>query len=77
MALRKKQLIAEGKLDKHGKSNEKTPPEYLRALGEAPVRLSHQRHYMCGFGEAGFEVRKHSVRAGGGCEEAGAGCGGG
>jgi H/ACA ribonucleoprotein complex subunit 4 len=40
-ALRKKQLIAEGKLDKHGKPNEKTPPEYLRALSDpslAPVR---------------------------------------
>lgn len=31
-AARKKQLIAEGKLDKHGRPNEKTPAEYLRAL---------------------------------------------
>lgn len=40
-ALRKKQLIAEGKLDKHGKPNDKTPPEYLRALADpslTPVR---------------------------------------
>jgi len=29
---RKKQMIAEGLLDKHGRPNEKTPPEYLRAL---------------------------------------------
>jgi PUA domain len=33
-AVRKKQLIAEGKLDKHGRPNEQTPPEYLRALAE-------------------------------------------
>ena len=32
MAMKKKTLIAEGKLDKHGKPNEKTPKEYLRAL---------------------------------------------
>lgn len=44
MALRKKQLIAEGKLDKHGKSNEKTPPEYLRALGEAPSAVRACRY---------------------------------
>jgi hypothetical protein len=28
----KKKLIAEGKLDKHGKPNEETPKEYLRSL---------------------------------------------
>ena len=32
MALKKKQLVAEGKLDKHGRPNEQTPPEYLRSL---------------------------------------------
>lgn len=32
MAQKKKQLIAEGMLDKHGRPNEKTPKEYLRAL---------------------------------------------
>ena len=32
MALKKKQLVAEGLLDKHGRPNEKTPKEYLRAL---------------------------------------------
>ena len=32
MAQKKKQLIAEGKLDKHGRPNEATPKEYLRAL---------------------------------------------
>ena len=32
MAQRKKQLIAEGKLDKHGRPNAETPKEYLRAL---------------------------------------------
>ncbi|KAF6257961.1 centromere/microtubule-binding protein cbf5 [Scenedesmus sp. NREL 46B-D3] len=31
-AAKKKQLIAEGKLDKYGKPNENTPAEYLRAL---------------------------------------------
>ena len=35
MAQRKKQLIAEGKLDKHGRPNAETPPEYLRALPDA------------------------------------------
>lgn len=34
-AVRKKQLISEGKLDKHGKPNENTPAEYLRALATA------------------------------------------
>lgn len=56
MAQRKKQLIAEGKLDKHGRPNAETPPEYLRALPDAngcetalprpscevPGKLSHQ-----------------------------------
>ena len=37
MALKKKQLIAEGKLDKHGRPTEATPVEYLRSL-PAPVR---------------------------------------
>jgi H/ACA ribonucleoprotein complex subunit 4 len=32
MAQKKKQLIAEGLLDKHGRPNEKTPKEYLRSL---------------------------------------------
>ena len=32
MAQRKKQLITEGKLDKHGRPNAETPKEYLRAL---------------------------------------------
>jgi H/ACA ribonucleoprotein complex subunit 4 len=31
-AQKKKQLIAEGALDKHGRPNEKTPKEYLRSL---------------------------------------------
>ncbi len=35
MAQRKKQLITEGKLDKHGRPNDQTPPEYLRALPDA------------------------------------------
>lgn len=33
-ALKKKQLIAEGLLDKHGKPNDKTPKEYTRSLSE-------------------------------------------
>ncbi|KAK9794971.1 hypothetical protein WJX73_010241 [Symbiochloris irregularis] len=32
MALKKKQLIADGKLDKHGRPNDQTPVEYLRSL---------------------------------------------
>ena len=32
MAQKKKQLIAEGLLDKHGRPNDKTPKEYLRSL---------------------------------------------
>ena len=35
MAQRKKQLIEEGKLDKHGRPNTETPAEYLRALPDA------------------------------------------
>ena len=31
----KKKLIAEGKLDKFGKPNDKTPKEYLRAVPDA------------------------------------------
>jgi H/ACA ribonucleoprotein complex subunit 4 len=37
MAQKKKQLVAEGKLDKFGRPNESTPKEYLRSL---PVGLS-------------------------------------
>ena len=32
MAVKKKQLIAAGQLDKHGRPNDKTPKEYLRAV---------------------------------------------
>lgn len=32
VATQKKKLVSEGKLDKHGKPNDKTPPEYLRSL---------------------------------------------
>ena len=48
MALKKKQLVAEGKLDKHGRPNEATPPEYLRSLpgtstaAPAEVKPIHQ-----------------------------------
>jgi len=35
VAQNKKKLIAEGKLDKHGKPNDKTPKEYLRAVPDA------------------------------------------
>jgi len=37
MAQNKKKLIAEGKLDKHGKPNAATPKEYLRAVADAPA----------------------------------------
>ena len=43
-ALKKKQLIAEGLLSKHGKPNEKTPKEYLRSMAEpeqaTPAKVS-------------------------------------
>lgn len=41
MAQKKKQLIAEGLLDKHGRPNEKTPKEYLRSLPAAETK-EHQ-----------------------------------
>ena len=44
MAQKKKQLVAEGKLDKHGRPNENTPKEYLRSLPDvaaAKVSCSH------------------------------------
>ena len=41
MALKKKQLIAEGKLDKHGRPNEATPVEYLRSLPASVRARSH------------------------------------
>ena len=34
MAQKKKQLVAAGKLDMHGRPNAETPKEYLRSLGE-------------------------------------------
>ena len=50
MALKKKQLVTEGKLDKHGRPNEQTPPEYLRSLPGAST--------------AAAEVRPHSLVSG-------------
>lgn len=43
-AQRKKQMISEGLLDKHGRPNEKTPAEYLRALEvhKVPIKLEAQ-----------------------------------
>ena len=41
-AQRKKQMIAEGLLDKHGRPNEKTPPEYLRALAVEKVPIKKE-----------------------------------
>lgn len=45
-ALKKKQLIAEGLLSKHGKPNEKTPKEYLRSMAEpeqaTPAKVSSE-----------------------------------
>jgi len=43
MAQRKKQLITEGKLDKHGRPNDQTPPEYLRALPDAAAPASAKK----------------------------------
>ncbi len=43
MAQKKKQLVAEGKLDKHGRPNETTPKEYLRSLPDVTpaTKVSH------------------------------------
>jgi H/ACA ribonucleoprotein complex subunit 4 len=38
----KKRLISEGKLDKHGKPNEQTPVEYLRAMPDIVERQDQQ-----------------------------------
>ncbi len=40
MAQKKKQLIQEGKLDKHGRPNEATPKEYLRALPDVKAEAA-------------------------------------
>ena len=42
-AARKKQLIAEGKLDKHGRPNENTPAEYLRALPDVAAAAAAKK----------------------------------
>lgn len=43
MAQKKKQLVAEGKLDKHGRPNETTPKEYLRSLPDvAPATKAEE-----------------------------------
>ncbi len=46
MAQKKKQLVAEGKLDKHGRPNETTPKEYLRSLPDVTpaTKVSHPCH---------------------------------
>ena len=46
MAQKKKQLVAEGKLDKHGRPNETTPKEYLRSLPDVTpaTKVSHPYH---------------------------------
>ncbi len=38
----KKKLIAEGKLDKHGRPNESTPKEYLRSLPDLLLQQGRQ-----------------------------------
>ena len=50
MAQKKKQLVAEGKLDKHGRPNENTPKEYLRSLPDvtaSKVSCSHCLSVAC------------------------------
>ncbi len=46
MAQKKKQLVAEGKLDKHGRPNETTPKEYLRSLPDVTpaTKVGHPCH---------------------------------
>ena len=49
MAQKKKQLVAEGKLDKHGRPNENTPKEYLRSLPDvtpAKVFTAHNAYVL-------------------------------
>ncbi len=48
MAQKKKQLVAEGKLDKHGRPNENTPKEYLRSLPDVtPAKVSPPCTRLC------------------------------
>lgn len=46
MAQKKKQLVAEGKLDKHGRPNENTPKEYLRSLPDVAATKVGCSHCM-------------------------------
>ena len=57
MAQKKKQLVAEGLLDKHGRPNEKTPKEYLRALPD-------ERGFSCSTAhvDSTRDRRDHAVR---------------
>lgn len=47
MAQKKKQLVAEGKLDKHGRPNENTPKEYLRSLPDVTPSKVCPTHNAC------------------------------
>ena len=42
-AQRKRQMIAEGLLDKQGRPNDKTPPEYLRAIVPENVPVKQEQ----------------------------------
>lgn len=55
MAQKKKQLIAEGKLDKHGRPNENTPKEYLRALAAEPAAAAPAAAAAAGEAKVGGE----------------------
>lgn len=67
-AARKKQLIAEGKLDKHGRPNENTPAEYLRALPDVAAAAAEVRAravWLCAL-MPGLGVEHSVARRGGG-----------
>jgi H/ACA ribonucleoprotein complex subunit 4 len=57
-AARKKQLIAEGKLDKHGRPNEKTPAEYLRALPDVAAAAAVKKASAGAAAAEGKEVKE-------------------
>ena len=55
MAQKKKQLVAEGKLDKHGRPNENTPKEYLRSLPDvSPAKVSTRIAFALSYSTQGF-----------------------
>lgn len=71
-AQKKKQLVAEGKLDKHGRPNENTPKEYLRALDVPAAEPAAPKEEAAANGEepATEKKKKKKKEVEGGEEEA-------